>query len=262
VSRFGPFWGELLGTFILVFIGCGVVATAVLFGVPNSLVGIAAVWGFGVTLAIFASKSFGPAHLNPAVSLAMWVSKPYALRIFFGYIFFQFIGAFLAGIAVYGLFREALLDFERKYEILRGSPASVQSSKMFGEFYHQVDGDPSAQLSTLGAGFAEFMGTLLLVLSIFYLINLKKLKPILIPPLIGLTVAILIVFIAPYTQAGLNPARDFGPRIVAAIMGWGEAAFPPVSGGFFTVYIFSPLLGGVVGAIIYRYIRNHPTNYT
>lgn len=251
----GPFWSELLGTFILVFIGCGVVATSVLFGIPNSLLGIATVWGGGVTLAIFAAKPFGPAHLNPAVSVAMWVKEPYALRSFFGYVFFQFIGALLAGMAVYGLFRYALLDFEHKHEIVRGSAASVQTSKIFGEFYHQFDGGPAAQLSTFGAGFAEFIGTFLLVMSIFFLIHLKNLKPIFIPPLIGLTVAILIVFIAPYTQAGLNPARDFGPRLVASFMGWGEASFPPVRGGFFTVYILSPLLGGIVGAIIFRYLK-------
>lgn len=46
------------------------------------------------------------------------------------------------------------------------------------------------------------------------------------PIFIGLTVTSVICLIAPLTQAGLNPARDFGPRIVAWLCGWGQAAFP------------------------------------
>ncbi len=255
MSQKKVFLSELWGTFILVFIGCGVVATSVLFNIPNSLIGIAVVWGIGVTLAIYSAKPFGPAHLNPAVSIAMWFYKPYALRTLAGYILFQFIGAFIAGFAVYGLFYQSIFNFEQNHELIRGTAESMETSKIFGEFYHQYERDASDQLSTLGAGFAEFIGTLLLVLSIFFFIHLKKLNPVFIPALIGLTVAILIVYIAPYTQAGLNPARDFGPRLVASVMGWGEAAFPPVRSGFFTVYILSPLLGGLVGAFIFKYLK-------
>eukprot|EP00567_Pseudictyota_dubia_P009909 CAMPEP_0197463002 /NCGR_PEP_ID=MMETSP1175-20131217/60665_1 /TAXON_ID=1003142 /ORGANISM="Triceratium dubium, Strain CCMP147" /LENGTH=57 /DNA_ID=CAMNT_0042998659 /DNA_START=15 /DNA_END=185 /DNA_ORIENTATION=+ len=47
--------------------------------------------------------------------------------------------------------------------------------------------------------------------------------PFMIPPLIGATVGALISVIAPLTQCGMNPARDFGPRIVALFAGWGKA---------------------------------------
>ena len=66
-----------------------------------------------------------------------------------------------------------------------------------------------------------------------------------------LTVSIIISVIAPLTQAGLNPARDFGPRLVAYILGWGEVAIPGPRGGFFTVYILSPVVGAIVGAGAY-----------
>jgi glycerol uptake facilitator protein len=70
--------------------------------------------------------------------------------------------------------------------------------------------------------------------------------------LIGLVVAIIVSVIAPLTQAGLNPARDFGPRFFAWLMGWGSVAIPGPRGGFFTVYILAPILGALLGALAYR----------
>ena len=107
------------------------------------------------------------------------------------------------------------------------------------------------------AMFAEGFGTFLLVMFIFALTegcNVGRPSDALAPLFIGLTVSSIIFLVAPLTQAGLNPARDFGPRLVAWLMGWGEAAFPqPGSGAFFWVYIFSPLLGGALAAYALTY---------
>jgi glycerol uptake facilitator protein len=65
-------------------------------------------------------------------------------------------------------------------------------------------------------------------------------------------VAAVICIVAPLTQAGLNPARDFGPRLFAWLAGWGEVAIPGPRGGFFTVYILAPLVGGCAGGGAYR----------
>jgi len=110
---------------------------------------------------------------------------------------------------------------------------------MFGEFFPETVSHSTAYI-------AEGLGTFVLVLTIFLLdANNKKLS-YLNPVFIGLTVGAIILVVAPYTQAGLNPARDFGPRLVAYFGGWGSAAFPYVSGSFFTVYILSPLVGGAL----------------
>ena len=76
---------------------------------------------------------------------------------------------------------------------------------------------------------------------------------------IGLGVAAIISVVAPLTQAGLNPARDFGPRLVAYFLGWGEIAIPGPRNGFFTVYIVAPIVGALIGGGIYRLIaRRYP----
>ena len=74
------------------------------------------------------------------------------------------------------------------------------------------------------------------------------------PLFIGLTVASVICLIAPLTQAGLNPARDFGPRMVAWATGWGDAAFPDRVGGFFYVYILAPVFGGILASLFFVHV--------
>jgi glycerol uptake facilitator-like aquaporin len=61
---------------------------------------------------------------------------------------------------------------------------------------------------------------------------------------------VLISLFAPITQAGWNPARDFGPRVVAFLAGWGDIAIPGPRNGFW-VYIVGPLVGGPIGAAVY-----------
>jgi len=70
--------------------------------------------------------------------------------------------------------------------------------------------------------------------------------------IIGLTVAAIISVIAPLTQAGLNPARDLGPRLVAFMFGWGEIAIPGPRNGWLLVYIVAPCVGALIGGGIQR----------
>lgn len=64
------FTGEFIGTFILVFFGCGSVMVTVLFAAHAGLFQVATIWGIGVALAIYATRHISCAHLNPAVSSA------------------------------------------------------------------------------------------------------------------------------------------------------------------------------------------------
>ena len=77
---------------------------------------------------------------------------------------------------------------------------------------------------------------------------------VLAPVFIGGTLSALIAITAPLTQTGINPARDFGPRLVAYLAGWGAIAIPGLQGGFFWVYILAPLLGGALAAACFRFV--------
>ena len=249
------FIGETLGTFLLVLFGCGSVTVSVLFNAYQGLLQIALVWGIGVTLAIYLTRHLSCAHLNPAVTLAMVFSKRMSAKKLPVYLTAQFIGAFLAGGAIYVLFSPSISIFENDHSIIRGSAESVQTAKMFGEYYGSP-GSASVVSLPLAIG-AEAFGTFLLVLMIFALTegcNIGRPHDAMAPLFIGLTVSSIICLIAPLTQAGLNPARDFGPRMVAWIMGWGEAAFPDQSGGFFLVYIVGPIAGGLLASLFFVHV--------
>jgi glycerol uptake facilitator protein len=249
------FTGELLGTFVLVLFGCGSVAVATLFGAYTGILQIGIAWGFGVMLAIYLTRHLSCAHLNPAVSISMVVSKRMAARKLPVYLTAQFLGAFLAGWAIFLLFAPSIEAYESTHGIVRGSAESVVTAKMFGEYYMQPGG--TAVVSMPLAIVAEAFGTFLLVLLIFALTegcNIGRPSDKMTPVFIGLTVTSIICLIAPLTQAGLNPARDFSPRLVAWFMGWGNAAFPDSSGGFFWVYILGPIIGGTVAALFFLYI--------
>lgn len=246
------FIGEALGTFVLVLFGCGSIAVSVLFDAHQGLMQVALAWGIGVTLAIYLTRHMSCAHLNPAVSLAMVVSGRMSMRRLPVYLGAQFAGAVLAGLTLYALFAASIAAYENAHGIVRGAPESVKTAMMFGEYYPNPGSQAVVSLP-LAIG-AEALGTFLLVLMIFALTegcNLGRPDNALAPVFIGLTVTSIICLIAPLTQAGLNPARDLGPRLVAWLMGWGEAAFPDRVGGFLHVYVFAPLLGGAAAALFF-----------
>lgn len=234
------FWGEFIGTFILVLFGCGAVAGAVIFQAFSSLFEVALIWGVGVTLAIFSARNLSPAHLNPAVSLAMVLVGKLSLKRLPLYFAAQWFGAMLAALCLYGLLTDSLTHYELTHHITRGTAASIQTAQVFGEFFPNPGFIKTVKINSFQALLAEAFGTFLLVFMIFRLTEKEEQLDNTTPFFIGLTVTAIICLIAPFTQAGLNPARDFGPRLVAYFMGWQGAAFPSVPFSFFTVYIFWP----------------------
>ena len=218
------FIGELLGTFVLTLFGCGSVAVAVLFDAHQGLMQVALAWGIGVTLAIYLTRHLSCAHINPAVSVAMVVGgrmSPGKLPV---YLVAQFAGAILAGLTLYLLFGPSISAYESAHGIVRGMPESVRTAMMFGEFYPNP-GSSAVVYLPLAIG-AEAVGTFLVVFMVFALTegcNVGRPDNALAPVFIGLTVTSIICLLAPLTQAGLNPARDLGPRLVAWLMGWGPA---------------------------------------
>lgn len=255
------FIGEAVGTYILVLFGTGSVAAAVATGAQMGLWQVAVVWAFGVALAIYVTANVSGAHLNPAISLAFAIFRrsEFSARMLPVYWTAQLIGAILAGVSVLAIFAPFIVRFESANDIVRGQDGSQISAMMFGEYFPNPamygSGEAVAALiSPAGAAFVEGFGTAILALVIFSLtdrrnagLSTKNMTPL----LIGFTVAALISLFAPLTQAGWNPARDFGPRIVAFFAGWGSIAIPGPSNGFW-VYIVGPMIGAPVGAAIHE----------
>lgn len=241
------FWkehlGEFLGTAILVFIGCGSVAIAVIY-YPLALWQIALIWSYGVAAAIYATHRYSHSHLNPAVTFAMVLAGKCEKEKVPTYFAAQLGGAMLASLLLLLLINVDLAAFETTQSIDRGAIGSHKSAVMFGEFF-------PATVSHFTAFIAEGLGTFTLVLTIFLLDAKNQKRSYLNPVFIGLTVGAIIMVVAPYTQAGLNPARDFGPRLIAYFGGWSQAAFPAVDWSFLTVYILSPLLGGSLAYFVF-----------
>ena len=259
--------GEYFGTFVLVFFGVGSVNAAVATGAQAGLWQVAVVWAVGVSLGIYTAASLSGAHINPAITVVAAVYDKFPLRRVVPYWVAQVAGAATASIVLYGMFSEAIIEFERLHGLLRGGPGSELSAMMFGEYFPNPAIFGSAEdawriITPQSAFIAEMVGTAMLaflVATVTHDRNTSKPPSAMGAVIIGLGVAAIISVVAPLTQAGLNPARDFGPRLVAYFLGWGEIAIPGPRNGFFTVYIVAPIVGALIGGGIYRLIaRRYP----
>jgi len=230
--------GEIIGTGILVFLGCGSVAYSNLVS-PLSLIVIASIWGIAVALAIYISRKWSYAHLNPAVSLGFFVGKEVDGKNLVAHLVGQVVGATLAAIILFFVFRSYLVS------------GSITEAMAFGEYYPNP-GSGIKELSTLQAALFEGVGTFILMMGILWIIRIKK--KTFHPLLIGFLLAVLIIIIAPYTQAGFNPARDALPRFVSYLGGY-DMAYSHNGWGNVLVYIVAPIIGAVAAVILFKKIK-------
>jgi glycerol uptake facilitator protein len=256
-----PAWllGEFWGTFLLVLFGCGSVCASVTTGAQVGVFQVAIVWGLGIAIAIHLTASLSGAHLNPAVTLSMAVWNRFPWRQVVPYVVIQLAGAFAGAAVLFGVFGDAIQDFEHRNGIERGGPGSEASAMVFGEFYPNPGDKPlteaARQRVSSGAAFgAEVVGTAVLLLVILGLTDERNAaRPrILTAAAIGLTVTVLISLFGPLTMACFNPARDLGPRVFSALAGWRGVPFQVNGVGWLTVYVLAPLFGGLLGGAVYR----------
>ncbi|KAI8814340.1 aquaporin-like protein [Cladochytrium replicatum] len=262
--RLRPLLAEMCGTFLLVLFGTGTIASLVLSDALFGLWELGAAWGFGTALAIYSTASISGAHLNPAISFAMALFKNHTSFTwvqFVTYSISQLIGAMLAATLNYELNYQFLESFESRMAITRGTPQSMRSAMIFNCYFPNpqvqgVDGKFTdddlarvAQLvSPLLAFLAEALGAAILVFVVFCINdhNNTAVPRGSEPFFIGFTVSVLIAVLGPTTQACINPARDFGPRLVATAAGWGSVALPGPNNGFW-VYLAGPMVGAILG---------------
>ncbi len=253
--------GEFLGIFVMVFFGVGVIHAAVISGAQVGLWQVAVVWSVAVTLGIYTAAALSGAHINPAITLVVAVYDGFPWRRVIPYWAAQIAGAAFAALILYLMYGNAIADFEHAQGLVRGEAGSQLSAMVFGEYFPNpaVFGTTERAFSTvtIKTGFiAEMIGTAMLAFIVSVVThgrNYARPQSAGAAVAIGVGVAAIISVVAPLTQAGLNPARDFGPRLIAFFAGWGDIAIPGPRGGFFYVYILAPLIGALIGGGIYRY---------
>jgi len=177
---------EFIGTFFLVFVGCGAMVINNHVGGAISHVGVAMCWGLIVMVLIYSIGDISGAHINPAVTIGFWICKRFPLKEVFPYVIVQILGALVAGFSLKALFP---LD-----EFLGSSlPAGTWQQSFIFE-------------------------TILTFLLMFVILNVStgaKEKGITAGIAIGATVGMEAMFAGPICGASMNPARSIGPAIAS-----------------------------------------------
>src|SRR3954447_10951103 len=244
--------GEFFGTLILILLGDGVVASVVLLGKQADWIVITTGWALAVTLGIYLGGRLSGGHLNPAVTLALATRGAFPRARIAPYWAAQLAGGFVAALLLYVDYADAFAAFERAQGIaVRGAMVAGKlagpAAGGAGVFatYPAFD-DPLRNL------FSEFLGTAILLLAVRALTDPRNTAPgrALTPVLMGLVVGSIGLSLGGLTGYAINPARDLGPRLASAVLGWGPAVIRS-HGWYFSVPIVGPLVGGIIGAWLY-----------
>lgn len=256
----GQCLAEFIGTFIMMLVGNGAVAVAVITGGLDNW-GVAVMWGLAVAFGIYVAGPVSGAHFNPAVTITMAAFRGFPRARIVPYIASQIAGAFVAAACVYGLWYGFWPSVAEKLGVEIGAPGSQKLMMVFSCFYPNpggvgVDAAAMAMVSPTAAFLTEVVLTMFLLLMIFALTepdNPGLPQAGLGPIFIGLTVTAIVGMGGPLTMDAVNPVRDFGPRLFAYTAGFGRIAFPGPRGNEWWIYIVAPIIGALIGAAIYRY---------
>ncbi len=220
---------EFIGTMVLTLFGCG--AAALSGGVEGVLgiLGIATAFGLSIVAMAYAIGDVSGCHINPAVSLAMFIDGRMSLGDFIGYVIAQFLGGF-AGAGILAFFVIA----SENYGDIESAGLGANG---FGELSY-------VGLSLPGAIVCEIILTFVFVLTILAVtdnINNSMIAGL----VIGLTLTFVHILGIPLTGTSVNPARSLGPAVftggTALIQVW--------------VFIVFPLIGAVLAALCYKFLN-------
>lgn len=233
-----PFVSEIVGTFLLMVLGCGVNANVSLqktYGNGSGWIVITTGWAFAVYTGVVVAGPHSGAHINPAVTIGLAAAGEFPWSEAPGYILAQFIGAMFAAFCVWLVNKEhfdATEDGGAKRGVFCTAPAIP---------------------NTFTNLFSEVLGTFVLVFSVLYFTDaMLSTNDVIIGlgSLGALPVALIVwgigLSLGGTTGYAINPARDLGPRIVHALVpiknkgsnGWSYSWIP----------IVGPILGGVLAA--------------
>lgn len=219
MDSFKKYIAEFIGTFTLVFIAAGAVCTDYYLrkagGAGIGVLGISIAYGLAIVSITYALSYISGAHINPAVTIACWITRRMNPNTAINYIVAQVAGASLAGFVLKILFPEALFTVNLGTSTLGDGVSIAQGLAM------------------------EFIISFLLVLTIFGTAIDKRSFSSFSGLTIGLVVLFGVLISSPISSGAMNPARAFGPAIA--------------SGQFTHHYIWwvGPVLGGMAAAFFY-----------
>lgn len=230
------FSAELIGTMFLILLGNGVVANVVLKGTKGNNGGwmvITTGWALAVFVGVVIAAPYSGAHLNPAVTIGLAIAGKFAWTKVISFIVAQIIGAMMGSFLVWIIYRDHFNATEEADKQLAAFSTSPAIKNLLFNFLSEV------------------AGTFVLIFVIFYFTNgeiSNSKTPIGLGSLGAIPVAFLVwaigLSLGGTTGYAINPARDFGPRIVHALL--------PLKhkGGSDWKYAWVPVLGPFVGAAI------------
>jgi glycerol uptake facilitator protein len=235
------FFGELIGTMLLIIFGDGVVANVVLSktkGQNSGWIVIATGWAFAVAVGVYASWPISGAHINPAVTISLAVIGKFPWAMVVPYIIAQMIGAFLGAVIVW-------LAYRRHFEATESGDLKLATFCTIPAIR-----DYPANLLT------EIIGTFTLVygvLTMLFFVDAKApnggVSGSLGPWVVAVLVWAIGLSLGGPTGYAINPARDLGPRIAHAIL--------PIPGkrdsdfAYGWIPVVGPIIGGILAALFY-----------
>ncbi len=205
---------ECLGTFVLVFFACGT-AAALGCGADANAAYVLTALAFGLVIVAMAYSigHVSGCHINPAVSIGMLVAGKMSVKDFVGYVVAQFAGAILGALALRGVLGpESGLGTNGLYNGNIGASLIIEVVLTF-VFVYAILGVTSKEKDSSVAGLV-----------------------------IGLTLTLVHILGIHFTGTSVNPARSFGPALIAG----GEAL------ANVWVFIVAPLVGGVLAALVFK----------
>ena len=221
---------EFIGTFWLVLGGCGSAVLAAAF--PDQLgigfAGVALAFGLTVLTMAFAIGHISGCHLNPAVTVGLWVGGRHPAGEVIPYVIVQVLGATLGALTVFA--------------IASGSPGWDISLGLANNGY----GEHSPGGYSAAAGFlCEFVMTMMFLMIILGATD-RRAPAGFAPIAIGLGLTLIHLVSIPVTNTSVNPARSTGPALLVG--GWAIAQL--------WMFWVAPLLGATVAGVLYRWIGN------
>jgi glycerol uptake facilitator protein len=243
--------GEFVGTALLVLLGDGVVAGNVLINdAPDGMM-VTTGWGLAVAMAVYLSGRLSGGHINPAVTLALAARGSFPRERVLPYWAAQLAGAFVGAVLVYVDYGEAFRAFEHEHGLIRGTMSA-------GELVGPAAGGAGvfatfpAFGSTWRNVFSEFLATAVLLVGVRALTDRRNAAPggYVEPLALGGLVWAIGLSLGGLTGYAINPARDLGPRLASALLGWGPSVFQS-HGYYFWIPIVAPLAGGIAGSFLY-----------